>query len=195
MNTKSEPEVRRILQSYGDMLYRTAYLLLGNPHDVQDVLQEVLLRYLEKEPAFHSQDHEKAWLLRVTSNCCKDCLRFRKRHTYIDLEQLAVFIDHDLTPEEITAIGDKLAKISDISSYRYVNGDQAWREFKTAYFDDMPELAESFDKNPLADSNNYEVSIKLNANTQAVRDQISGIDGVQLITTIRDLKEAGGTMK
>lgn len=110
-------------------------------------------------------------------------------------KQLAVFIDHDLTQEEITAIGDELAKISDISSYRYVNGDQAWSEFKTAYFDDMPELAESFDKNPLADSNNYEVSIKLNANTQAVRDQISGIDGVRLITTIRDLKEAGGTMK
>lgn len=92
MNTKSEPEVRRILQSYGDMLYRTAYLLLGNPHDVQDVLQEVLLRYLEKEPAFHSQDHEKAWLLRVTSNCCKDCLRFRKRHTYIELEQLREYL-------------------------------------------------------------------------------------------------------
>lgn len=88
MKRKSEPDVSRILQTYGDMLYRTAYLLLGNPHDVQDILQEVLLRYMEKAPDFLSQDHEKAWLLRVASNCCKDCLRFRKRHSYIELELL-----------------------------------------------------------------------------------------------------------
>lgn len=81
-------ETGRILRDYGDMLYRTAYVLLGNPHDVQDTLQETLLRYLEKAPAFTSAEHEKAWLLRVTTNCCKDCLRFRKRHTHMDLEPL-----------------------------------------------------------------------------------------------------------
>lgn len=89
MNRKSEPEVNRILQTYGDMLYRTAYLLLGNPHDVQDALQETLLRYMEKAPAFVSGDHEKAWLLRVTANCCKDFLRFRKRHSHLDIEPVA----------------------------------------------------------------------------------------------------------
>lgn len=88
MNRKSESELSRVLREYGDMLYRTAYLLLGNPHDVQDALQETLLRYLEKAPTFVSSDHEKAWLLRVTSNCCKDCLRFRKRHACLDLEPL-----------------------------------------------------------------------------------------------------------
>lgn len=88
MNDKGEPEVMRILQTYGDMLYRTAWLLLGNPHDVQDALQEVLLRYLEKAPAFASREHEKAWLLRVTANCCKDSLRARRRHFHADLEPL-----------------------------------------------------------------------------------------------------------
>ena len=88
MDRKKEPEANRILQTYGDMLYRTAWLLLGNPHDVQDALQETLLRYMEKAPAFASDDHEKAWLLRVTANCCKDFLRFRKRHSHLDIEQL-----------------------------------------------------------------------------------------------------------
>ena len=54
MNKKNKSEISRVLQDYGDMLYRTAYLLLGNPHDVQDALQETLLRYLEKAPAFAS---------------------------------------------------------------------------------------------------------------------------------------------
>lgn len=88
MNKKSAPEINRILATYGNMLYRTAYVLLGNPHDVQDTLQEVLLRYMEKAPDFSSENHEKAWLLRVTSNCCKDCLRFRKRHSHINLEHI-----------------------------------------------------------------------------------------------------------
>lgn len=88
MGITQKREVSRILQTYGDMLYRTAWLLLGNPHDVQDALQETLLRYLEKAPAFASVDHEKAWLLRVLANCCKDFLRFRKRHTHLDLEPL-----------------------------------------------------------------------------------------------------------
>ena len=92
MNKKREPEVRRILADYGNMLYRTAYLLLGNPHDVQDALQETLLRYLEKAPAFASGEHEKAWLLRVTTNCCMDCLRFRKRNAYMELEPLREYL-------------------------------------------------------------------------------------------------------
>ena len=54
----------------------------------QDALQETLLRYLEKAPAFVSSDHEKAWLLRVVSNCCKDYLRFRRRHSCLDLESI-----------------------------------------------------------------------------------------------------------
>lgn len=85
---KDETDIRLILQTYGDTLYRSAYLLLGNPHDVQDVLQEVLLRYLEKSPSFASAEHERAWLLRVTTNCCIDCLRSRKKHSYTDLDLL-----------------------------------------------------------------------------------------------------------
>lgn len=85
---KDETDVRLILRIHGDALYRSAYLLLGNPHDVQDILQEVLLRFLEKAPSFASVEHERAWLLRVTTNCCIDYLRFRKKHTYTDLDLL-----------------------------------------------------------------------------------------------------------
>lgn len=85
---KSEADIRRILQAHGNALYRTAFLLLGNQADIQDVLQEVLLRFLEKSPAFSSEDHERAWLLHVATNCCMDCLRFRKKHACVDLSLL-----------------------------------------------------------------------------------------------------------
>lgn len=85
---KSEADIRRILQTHGDALYRTAFLLLGNQADVQDALQEVLLRFFEKAPTFSTAEHERAWLLHVATNCCMDCLRFRKKHTCVDLSLL-----------------------------------------------------------------------------------------------------------
>lgn len=102
-------------------------------------------------------------------------------------KQLAVFMDASLTQEEIAAIGERLSQIPEISSCRYVSGDEAWAEFKAEYLDD--DTASQFKENPLADSFNYEVSVRIGADTQAVRNQIGQLDGVRLITTIREAKE------
>lgn len=105
-------------------------------------------------------------------------------------KQLVVFMDYNLTQEEITAVGDTLAQIPDITIH-YVSEDEAWEEFKSEFLTGNAELEEwaaSID-NPLIDSFNYEVSIRLGANTEAVREEIGRIDGVRLITTRRELKE------
>lgn len=107
-------------------------------------------------------------------------------------KQLAVFMDAELTQTEIENLGSEIAKIADISSYRYISGDEAWAEFKAAYFSGDPEserLADSFTENPLADSFNYEVSVRFGADTQAVRNQIGRLPGVRKITTVREAKQ------
>lgn len=103
---KNESDVRHILEVHGNALYRSACLLLGNPHDVQDVLQEALLRFLEKAPSFASAEHERAWLLRVTTNCCMDCLRFRRKHAYKDLALLEEYL---AAPEQQTHLEELYA--------------------------------------------------------------------------------------
>lgn len=100
-------------------------------------------------------------------------------------KQLAIFMDSDLTPEEKAALGQQLAGMPEISSCLYISGDEAWEEFKANYLSE--ETALYFTENPLKDSDNYQVSIRLGADTQAVRDKISRLDGVRKITTIRDL--------
>ena len=62
-------------------LYRTALAIMGNISDAEDIVQEVFLRAYEKAPEFESEEHEKAWLIRVTVNFCKSRLRspWRKR--------------------------------------------------------------------------------------------------------------------
>ncbi len=85
-----DTRIENIINLYGDLLYRTGIMILGNPQDVQDVLQEVMLKVLQKMPEFHDSEHEKAWLLRVTINLCKDILRFRFRHQYIQIDELEI---------------------------------------------------------------------------------------------------------
>lgn len=98
-------------------------------------------------------------------------------------KQLAVFMDVGITQEEIDTVGNELAQIPGITSYHFVSAEEAWAEFKTKYLGDC---AEDFDENPLADSFNYEVSVWLGADTQAILEQISQIDGVSRVTTIRE---------
>lgn len=85
-----DDRIENIINSYGDLLYRTGIMILGNSQDVQDVLQEVMLKVLQKMPDFHDSEHEKAWLLRVTINLCKDMLRFRCRHQYVQIDELEI---------------------------------------------------------------------------------------------------------
>ena len=113
-------------------------------------------------------------------------------------KQLAVFMDADLSQKEIDRIGQEIAGICEISdcqsiSLQYVSGDEAWEEFKAAYFtgengEEMTELTEGFGENPLADSFNYQVSVRMSADTQAVRDRISRLPGVRKVTTVREAK-------
>lgn len=101
-------------------------------------------------------------------------------------KQLVIFMEYDLAPEEIDALGDELALIPDIASYRFVSADEAWEHFKTTYLSNDPDLISSFTENPLADSFNYQVSIRIGADTEAVRDRISRLDGVRKISTVRE---------
>lgn len=83
-----EEDIERIMEQYGNSIYRMSFFVLQNDQDAQDVLQETLIKYMQKAPGFQSDSHEKAWLLRVANNLCKDMLRFQKRNRYINLDEL-----------------------------------------------------------------------------------------------------------
>lgn len=107
-------------------------------------------------------------------------------------KQLAVFMNPELTQGEIESLGSELARIADVSACQYISGDEAWEEFKAAYFSDSPEaeaLISDLTENPLADSFNYRVSVRFGADTQAVRAQIGSLPGVRKITTVREAKQ------
>lgn len=63
-----------VLDDYGDTILRLAYSYLKNRADAEDVLQDTLIQYMTRAPKFESREHEKAWLLRVCINRCKNLL-------------------------------------------------------------------------------------------------------------------------
>ena len=68
----------RLLDDYGNAVLRLAYSYLHNLHDAEEILQDTLMKYLERHPAFQSAGHEKAWLLRVAANLCKNRLDYNR---------------------------------------------------------------------------------------------------------------------
>ncbi len=71
---------------YSDMLYRIAYMHLGNRHDAEDVLQEAFIKLLFHAPCFEGAEHEKAWLIRIAINLSKNRLvaPWRRRVAVMD---------------------------------------------------------------------------------------------------------------
>ncbi len=71
-----------VVQTYSPMLLRVAFLYLRNSADAEDISQEVLLTYWQKQPNFPTEAVRKSWLYKTVVNRCKDRLRshwFRKR--------------------------------------------------------------------------------------------------------------------
>lgn len=67
--TDKTPE--QLICDYGNTVYRLAYAQTRSRHDADDIFQEVFLRVAQHHPVFESEEHAKAWLLRVTLNCLK----------------------------------------------------------------------------------------------------------------------------
>ena len=90
---RSEQEANRAIAEYADTVQRLCMVYLKNSADTEDIFQTVFLKYVLSSVSFESDEHEKAWLIRVTINACKDLLKsfFRSRTVPLDelLEQPA----------------------------------------------------------------------------------------------------------
>lgn len=85
---RSEEEAARAIERYGDMVRRLCLVHLKNPADTEDIFQNVFLKYVLSPVVFESPEHEKAWLIRVTLNACKDLVKSFFRSRTVPLEEL-----------------------------------------------------------------------------------------------------------
>ena len=72
MQLHNSMDVRRVMDLYAPLVYRLAYARTGNHSDAEDISQDVFVKLLQNKKKFESEEHLKAWLLRVTINLTKD---------------------------------------------------------------------------------------------------------------------------
>jgi RNA polymerase sigma factor (sigma-70 family) len=71
-------QAEEALDRYGNSILRLAYSYLHNKADAEEVLQDTLIRLMEAAPSFESEEHRKAWLLRVAGNLSKNRISYNK---------------------------------------------------------------------------------------------------------------------
>lgn len=135
---RSEWEANRAIDRYADLVRRVCMIHLKNHADTEDIFQTVFLKYVTGTTEFESEEHEKAWFIRVTINACKDLLRsfFRSRTVSLDdlLEQPdQVPEDHREVLEAVLVLPDKYR---DVVYLHYYEGYTA------------PEIGTILHKNP-----------------------------------------------
>ena len=124
-------------RKYGDMVLRVAYTSCGNYGEAEDITQDIFL-YLHSNPVdFADDEHMKAWLLKVTTNKCKNYKRsFRVSRTGTLEEDYQGSYNMDTTDVEVRELLSSLPSKYAAVMYLYLY------ESRT-----IEEIAELLDKN------------------------------------------------
>lgn len=107
--TKTDEEIERAFDVHGNSILRLAYSYLHNMEDAEDILQETLIRYMDKAPAFENSSHEKAWLLRVAANLSKNKIDYNNIRKTDELNE-------ELMAEERTDLSFVWEAVKELSS-------------------------------------------------------------------------------
>lgn len=83
--------LENVIKTYSNMVYRQAFSYTRNKFESDDIYQEVFLRYIKKKPQFETEEHRKAWLIRVTINCCKKLRASAWKNKIVPLEDNLIF--------------------------------------------------------------------------------------------------------
>ena len=105
--------IRQAMGAWGGSVWRLALAQTGSKEDAEDVYQDVFLRLAQSATEFSSQEHLKAWLLRVAVNRCHDVARLRSRRPAVPLDSMP-FEPSDagpLSPDEVRALWEAVGEL------------------------------------------------------------------------------------
>ena len=83
--------INSTIEKYSNMVYRLALARCGSIENAEDIFQEVFLKLSEKAPKFNDEEHEKAWLIRVTINLTKNLFNSSWNKNIVELDENIAF--------------------------------------------------------------------------------------------------------
>ena len=112
LRRRDSTAAERLLETYGDRVYRLARRITGNEQDAEEVVQDAFWSVLRHIDTFRGESLLGSWIYRITANAAYQKLRrAAHRRDEISLDQVLPIIDdghHHVDPS-----GDWSAKIDD----------------------------------------------------------------------------------
>ena len=94
VDRREVPEVERLFREHHELVYRTAYSILKNAADAEDVLQTVFLRLVRREATPQLRGNVKGYFYRAAVNLSLDVVRSKRRYELVaDGERFDVPVD------------------------------------------------------------------------------------------------------
>ncbi len=84
-----------VFNLYKSLVFSVAYNYCKNVEDANDITQETFIKYLKHDAVFESEEHRKAWLIRVTVNNCKSLLVSPWFKRTVPLDEQYPFVDKE----------------------------------------------------------------------------------------------------
>lgn len=110
--------MERLVAQYGSALLRMCCAYLGDAHLADDAVQDTFIKVYRSWREFDTPAAEKAWVMRVAVNVCKDYLRSawrRKVHLVEEYPEIAAEPDRpkedNILLEEIMALGPRYRQV------------------------------------------------------------------------------------
>ncbi|WP_242836114.1 RNA polymerase sigma factor [Ruminococcus albus] len=112
--TAQEQHLREVMDRHGNRILRLAYSYVHNMQDAEEILQDTLIKLLDSAPVFESEEHEKAWLIRVAANLSKNRIEYNKLRDTDELNDELVAEQRD----DLTFVWEAVKELPD--NYREV---------------------------------------------------------------------------
>ncbi len=93
-----------LVERYADLLLRVGCTWLGDRDDAQDICQNVLIKLLDRPRDFPDPGQERAWVIRLAVNECKNWKKSAWNRHRAPLEEGAALSTEDPEPEDGTLL-------------------------------------------------------------------------------------------
>lgn len=103
-------EIEEAVRRYADMVYRLAVVNTRDKYEADDIFQEVFLKLFHHKDSIISEEHLKAWLIRVTLNQCRSMAVNSWNKRRISLDAVMEMVDESDT-EDYTEVYEAVREL------------------------------------------------------------------------------------
>lgn len=96
-----ELDIEQVFRRNSQAVYRVCYSFLGSAADAEDATQATFMRLIDHPRTFEDDQHERAWLVTVASNLCRDVLKSAARTRTVAMPEGAEYVDERATADQI----------------------------------------------------------------------------------------------